>query len=886
MSCNPLNERQQLHQQRLDELWDYWLTFDSINKRFTYGSKRNDFDANKSYENMKWFVEQRLKLPFDPQSNITPQRLERAKREIKSFAKALNGSFKNFAFMVPEGISKQDPVARKFYLKLNNILEYERVNLNRTGTLNSNIANNLLDAYAYEKGTKGRKNKTLLKLRELRQEMGDNPNEEVQAKFESEIENFIASDEGKIINEYIDLIHKPTIKDFKNKKSVSEFDRAVKRGYVDSNGVKQAYNPNVIKAVQNSQALLNDMGQVYLNGLGTLKQLVALKYTNTKDVNLAKSTSKQARFFIENIEEGINNIKKGRDKGGYFPQISLDTIIDVKEKLGALVNANRNSVGFDSKTSDMLNNVLDGINQSLIPDQAKMKNKSLQKYWEKDPLLVLKEYSEQATQFNKLINTQTEYLDALRYIPKSDDNFVSGMKRFIDEEYAVFTKGTTGRPEWANQAATFFNAFQTATKMGFNVTGAVKNVASAVHFYSRIGFDMIGKTKKMMANNLDGIADIIERKEDEAGFLYNDVAKELYSEGLITRNQYNNKTITFDPITGKIKIDGVSFRDKALNLAGKSIDKLLTFHRLGENFQRQWMFRSAFYKKYSDLTHHGMDKKKAEKFAGEFALEMVNGWAYEYAAHAKSKAVRGEWRTVDEMGDMRISQRLKGVVGAGSEITFHLLHYPLSLIEGQWDTIKGGHKALLSKQFDSGELRYLTQYAGVMLATGLSSALFNANLFNIFENDLYERIKRSVDSATKYDDPDQATFGVLSQFTGPTIGTMRYLANMANIIDMDNNKLNKILLGNVDFTDEGNQDVERYEAYQLSTFWGIAKNKIIPSLETGRGRDLFMHFLKLYPSSWTKQGSEAIFGKHSKGKASKINSNLDASLALIKSMSA
>ena len=112
MSCNPLNERQQLHQQRLDELWDYWLTFDSINKRFTYGSKRNDFDANKSYENMKWFVEQRLKLPFDPQSNITPQRLERAKSGLNPVSSSTISNRRKKSYY--HGLGEKNPSSLSF----------------------------------------------------------------------------------------------------------------------------------------------------------------------------------------------------------------------------------------------------------------------------------------------------------------------------------------------------------------------------------------------------------------------------------------------------------------------------------------------------------------------------------------------------------------------------------------------------------------------------------------------------------------------------------------------------------------------------------------------------------------------------------------------------
>ena len=40
---------------------------------------------------------------------------------------------------------------------------------------------------------------------------------------------------------------------------------------------------------------------------------------------------------------------------------------------------------------------------------------------------------------------------------------------------------------------------------------------------------------------------------------------------------------------------------------------------------------------YYGVGNDGYNKQKAEVFSTEFALKMVNSWAYEYAAHAKAK---------------------------------------------------------------------------------------------------------------------------------------------------------------------------------------------------------------------------------------------------------
>jgi hypothetical protein len=147
-------------------------------------------------------------------------------------------------------------------------------------------------------------------------------------------------------------------------------------------------------------------------------------------------------------------------------------------------------------------------------------------------------------------------------------------------------------------------------------------------------------------------------------------------------------------------------------------------------------------------------------------------------------------------------------------------------------------------------------------------------------------MKRIVDDLTEYDNPDRGTFGLMSELTGPTLGTIKHLMIANEIIDIDNNDLNKILFGNVDFADPNDSMAERYNAYQWSTFWGTTKNKIYPAIQAGRGRDLLTHYLKLYPNTWTKQGHSMIFGKKTKKKKRRSSrpANVDRALAVLEGM--
>ena len=201
--CNVTGKVKQERMDAMSDMYNYWITKKNIVDRFSDGHR--GYNAESSAKNMKWLIEQRLEKPWDSDSTLTEGDFRRIKVEIDAFDKALGGNFSNLAFIVPEGISKQDPTSRKFYLKLHEILNYERVQINKVLTSNQYIANHMLNAYMAEYG--GKKDLATKELRELRKEMANaDPNEHVQAEFIGKIESFVASDKGKTIREFIELV--------------------------------------------------------------------------------------------------------------------------------------------------------------------------------------------------------------------------------------------------------------------------------------------------------------------------------------------------------------------------------------------------------------------------------------------------------------------------------------------------------------------------------------------------------------------------------------------------------------------------------------------------------------------------------------------------------
>ena len=111
--CNPTNKTKQQRMSDMSDMYNYWISKKHIMDRFTDG--RIGYNAEASAKNMKFLIEQRLEKPWDSDSPLTDADYRRIKVEIDAYDKALGGKFANFAFLVPEGISKQDPTSRKFY---------------------------------------------------------------------------------------------------------------------------------------------------------------------------------------------------------------------------------------------------------------------------------------------------------------------------------------------------------------------------------------------------------------------------------------------------------------------------------------------------------------------------------------------------------------------------------------------------------------------------------------------------------------------------------------------------------------------------------------------------------------------------------------------------
>ena len=871
--CNPVSEEKDNQITKMNKLATEWATpngkYKNIAKRF------DSYDAIEN--NIKTLAEEWLGVPYTENFYLTDKQWKKLDLLSKDYNNTLGKKWKNYDWfdsIVPEGISLKDPTARAFHLEFNDAWNYERTALAKNSTLSTKTATYLREAYLTDSNVQfGIGTKAVNKVRELQGKIMKSGKESDKMLYMKDLEQVVASDNGKILRDFTAL-NEMSNKDFniaKNNKKFTFREKDVTQ--------EVELNINTINAAENSRKHLFEMGKVLLDGITKMDQLIDLKY----DYVLGDKNSNSYKNLKSELSSARIRIEESRKKGGYLPRYFLDNVIDMKVNLDKIMNAKY--LQTTNKNIDVMAETLQSINSGRTLDSMKPRNEMLNNIYNKDPLYVIEQYGKEVTAYNKLATLQKSYIKAMKDIGTADTKFVKGLKTFINEQYTVATKGLGDRPQWVNDMTRTISAVQIARTMGLNFTGAIKNTSSAVYFMAEMGYSKLKKSINDIKYD-EGIKKALDIVEKEQGYLFPDVSRELVAQGLLPAEGIRSSDIEYDPLTNKINYKGNDVRTQFEDAQNWSIDKLLFLHRITENLSRNWMFKTAFASKYRQLREHPeyminvkkdgdvvpeFSEAQAKNFAKNYAIKMVNLFAYEYAIHAKSRSIRGQAFKVDESGDKIIEGNWAQVAkGTAQQLSFQLMHYPMSLLQTHQRKLKGAvidFKAGDVK--DSENFKFIMRYAGIFGGLQLASIALNIDLNNIVENDFIRRAQdlNNIFNSDDEQEENKATqFGLLSQFTGPTISTLSFLMQVGGIIDTEESELQRIMFGNVDYDDP---EAKKLAYYQIGTFPGQVANKLAPALKNGRGADVWRHLFKQYPSAFTKKWNQKLYGRKPKKRESR-----------------
>ena len=813
------------------------------------GNKAEDVHAETYLNDV---AEHLFRLPFNSDFKFSQGMVNRMKREIDNiegnYKSGKIGVFRKY-FYVPDAIANKSPVTRMFYENVNMAINYERNNMDQYLSYSKSISKHIRNALISETGmSKKEVKKYQNRMQELETKILSAGTEDNTSEYYREYTDLFNQNGGKVIEDYIKLM---------------EMD---KNTYSAESG---KYSRDTRLAVEESRELLDRMGKVMLNGLERMENVVKMTYDSP-------ILPKNARNYIKRIKEARERIKVGMDRGGYLPHYVLDSVVEMNYRMRGLMEAK------DVNSKNKAVETLIGRIETMIPDQAKGRNENINNIWAKNPFFILTQYSKDVIAFNKINFIQEQYIPAMRRMQKEDVDieFVRDMRHFIDDTFQIATKGLMERPDWVNATVRGLMAVETLKSMGLSVTGAIRNGASAAYFFTQNGVLSAARAVGKYHSHYEGTLSEIEK---EQGFKFKEAGRELIAEGLIPSEGVNVSDIKYDPIKNT-----VSYRDKGvLKKLDPRIDqvvgKSLMFHRFTENATRQWMFRIAWVEAYETLNGHSVvdaakfkdpgsaNKKAIERMATKFAIKAVNTFAFEYAAHAKARAIGGTApRSTELSADGKPKMQAKDYNTALGELAFQFMHYPMSFLNLQSKIVKGSYDALLSGQYDAPELKQALRFAGIYTAVQALSLATNLDLTNTLENDTVERLQDLAEYFTGDDEKLERKRGMVNDFSGPIVGDMLYALNMFQLYKMPDNEWAKMLTGYIDYYGKGDvpdwvNPKKKIDTEEKRNMWNRMnvelarwRTKNIPALRDGRGIDIIRHELGWYPRSEIKEGRKTV----------------------------
>jgi hypothetical protein len=257
--------------------------------------------------------------------------------------------------------------------------------------------------------------------------------------------------------------------------------------------------------------------------------------------------------------------------------------------------------------------------------------------------------------------------------------------------------------------------------------------------------------------------------------------------------------------------------------------------------------------------------------ATKFAIKAVNTFAFEYAAHAKARAIGGTApRSTELSADGKPKMQAKDYNTALGELAFQFMHYPMSFLNLQSKIVKGSYDALLSGQYDAPELKQALRFAGIYTAVQALSLATNLDLTNTLENDTVERLQDLAEYFTGDDEKLERKRGMVNDFSGPIVGDMLYALNMFQLYKMPDNEWAKMLTGYIDYYGKGDvpdwvNPKKKIDTEEKRNMWNRMnvelarwRTKNIPALRDGRGIDIIRHELGWYPRSEIKEGRKTV----------------------------
>jgi hypothetical protein len=643
---------------------------------------------------------------------------------------------------------------------------------------------------------------------------------------------------GEVINEFREYLETSPTKIGSEKIGEDEVGKPIYRDKTrvlrtTDDGKLVPFSNNVELAGQIARDTLDKMGKVMVNGLKQHKKVVRLAFLNsTSSDALIGRVGERVRKYEEKIEDNIKAIEEGIKGGDYYPHYLMESFINIEnimeqDRASLIDNADKNLTS--------LENVLSNVRQNLgTPKSAKHRKNQPYENYMKNPLGVLRKYSLDAINFNRVNYVKQIYLQGIQRLPKNAETSVA-LRKYIDDIFTLAEKGYQERPAWVNKTVRVLTGYEFLSKIGFGVATAARNTMSGLYYVQSVGNRAF--SKYLMEWNRpenDVVRKKIEAVEEEQGFKFEDMSSPLFTEGLLPTEGVRVRDV--DIVVGRDGQPKLSYKDgnvwKAIDSSmSAATGKGAILQKVTENFLRKHMFRFSYKDKYNQLIRGELKEAEADKRARQYALDIVNKYAFEYAAHQKAPVLGGTAKTA----------------GAAGQVIGQFFHFPFSFLQMQSEVLRKSKDAAIAKQWDSPDLLIPLRFAGLYMFTTLMSGVFNVDFHTLMENDTVERIKDLYDVANGEEDIKGRGY------VGPAVGDLFFLATLNDFIELPDNAVKDLILG---YNDAYELTDDEKRSRLLSTL-NVEYSKLVTrnykALQNGTIWNVMMHEFGLYPKAWTRE---------------------------------
>lgn len=721
------------------------------------------------------------------------------------------------------------------------------------------------------------------------------------SKYMAELDNMASTYGGKVNRLFVAMMDRYTVEELLAAKNSPN---GIEVSWTDSKGRKyteRVTNMSLIGAVEEGKRMMKDMGYNLaraLSGLSEFTKMVhqggAYMSMSNKDIINNRAVPDALRNRIKIIEDALSSLQDSIKTGKYYPHYLIKANAKLMASMAHVTKGYRDLKDFKLNENDAIIDSMFSEFESWLPKMAMQRGAEPEMSYYENALGVMKQYSADVINFNKMIFSQNALIKAFNNIPKGEDagRAWQGIREYMLNVFQLHTEGYSNRNSTWNRAIRTVTAFEFVSKMGFGLTTAARNGASVTFFINHVGWNKWNRLGKEIQQNKELQDALNDAASRNVGFLFGVDASQMTQGGVLKTEGIMRSKIRPGDTQGKMEVQDNSLADKALETG---IDAVVrtggVFQTITENAMRRSMFNRmfadyylAFSKHPEYLTHQRtasdpdlspQQRKDAEKKlrsakedlkrrAANYALKMVNEWAFDYNASSKSRMMGGSLTNAGGLG----------------QLTMQFMHYPVEFIYRQGKQYMGAGRAV--KAAASGAegsyeaLRFLmsnNDFRGAALTTmstvmiGFLTAVTGIGFTGLFENALVEKAQALHDLLTGDEEEQKAANfgkGVVPLFTGPLLSDMMTIGMASGLLELPEDEITKTIIGFNQYQHYAEDEKQNVMLRTLSPHLYNLAYKDYPNLLQGNIGAVLERNFAVAPNPAVRKANEELIAKENR----------------------